>query len=249
MLQVSALNHQRQSEHKNFKENSIPLLKFDFSLSPLVNRVKLKGLSYKFLIVPLMADHYWSTWAGSVHRTTLNLCLNPEAREQQSFLLVLFSSPPVVSVLLQALPSHVSPKDPAESWIREHRSQLKIKKKKSSHSFSCFAGLFVKLVQFLIPHSWGSQAEGTEQWEVVAVAMLLRKRSTKSHLLQALCTWRRLCSTDKWRQHAEVRQLLSKSPEGSLSHYSWGLSSLLGPRPFIWQCNPCSPGTQPQMLF
>lgn len=58
MLQVSVLNHQRQSEHKNFKENSIPLLKFYFSLSPLVNRVKLKGLSYKFLIIPLMADHY-----------------------------------------------------------------------------------------------------------------------------------------------------------------------------------------------
>lgn len=28
-----------------------------------------------------------------------------------------------------------------------------------------------------------------------------------------------------------------------------GLSSLLGPRLFSWQCNPCSPGTQPQMLF
>lgn len=131
MLQVSVLNHQRQSEHKNFKENSIPLLKFYFSLSPLVNRVKLKGLSYKFLIIPLMADHYWSTWAGSIHRTTPEFVFESWSQGTAELspgpLPLPFSSPPVISLLLQALPSHVSPKDPAESWIREQRSQLKIK--------------------------------------------------------------------------------------------------------------------------
>lgn len=131
MLQVSALNHQRQSEHKNFKENSIPLLKFDFSLSPLVNRVKLKGLSYQFLIIPLNDGRSLlklcstSTWAGSVHRAAPEFVLESQSQETADLSPgsppLPFSSPPVVSLLLQALPSHVSPEDAAESWFREQR--------------------------------------------------------------------------------------------------------------------------------
>lgn len=202
-----------------------------------------------------MADHYWR-WAPPAvglevfTGLSLNLCLNPKARKQQTFLLVLLPS-----LSLPHLLSHCCSKPSlVMSALRtlqrggSENKEIPVKNK-SSYSFSCFAGLFVKLVQFLILHGWGNQAEGTEQWEVVAVAMLLRERSTKSHLLQAPCTWRRFCSRGKRRQQAEVRQLLPKSPEGSHSHCSQGICSLLGPRPFSWQCNPCSLGTQPLMLF
>lgn len=176
-----------------------------------------------------MTDHYWSSAPPALGLEVfaglpLNLCLNPKAREQQTFLLVLLSSLSLSHLLSHSCSKHSPVMSALRTLQRGGSENREIPvKNKSSHSFSCFAGLFGKLVQFLIPHGSGSQAEGTEQWEVVAVAMLLRERSTKSHLLQALCTWRRFCSTGKRRQHAEVQQLLSKPPAGSHSLCSQGI--------------------------
>lgn len=181
-----------------------------------------------WLSLLMMADHYWSCAPPALGLEVftglpLNLCLNLKARKLQTFLLVLLPSLSLPHLLSHSCSKHSPVMSALRMLQRAGSGNREIPvKKKSSYSFSCFAGLFVKLVQFLIPHGWGSQAEGTEQWEAVAVAMLLRERSMKSHLLQALCTWRRFCSRGKWRQHAEVGQLPSKSPEGSHSHCSQG---------------------------
>lgn len=154
-----------------------------------------------------MADHYRSCAPPAARLEVftglpLNLCFSLEARKQLSP-----GPPPSLSqwdLLSHCCSKHSLVMSALRTLQRGGSENREIPvKNKSSYSFSCFAGLFVKLVQFLLLHGWGSQAEGTEQWEVVAVAMLLRKRSTKSHLLQVLCAWRRFCSRGQWGQHAE----------------------------------------------
>ena len=184
-------------------------------------------------------------------RLPLNLCLNPEARNQQT------SLPSLLASLPRSLSHPCSKRSLVMPVLRtpwragSENREIPVKNK-SSYNFLCFAGLFLRLVQLLIQHSWGSQAEGTKQWEVMAVAMLLRERSTKSHLLLAPRGWRRFSISHgrKRRRHTDVGQLPSNSSEQ--------LTLPLLPEDFIpslvkggsvGSVTPCSLGTQLHTLF
>lgn len=152
-------------------------------------------------------------WTENVHRTAPEFVLESWSQEPAD---LSPSSPPLPHLLSHPCSkcSLVMPVLRTTQRGGSENREIPVKNK-SSYNFSCFAGLFLKLIQFLIQHSEGSQVEGTEWWEVMAVAMLLRERSTKSHLLQALCTWRRfsISSGRKRQQRTNAGQLPSNSSE------------------------------------